>query len=164
MKHVKRKPIDNAFLKNQLSERHFERLGTRNPTCSRCGECDPICLTGAQPEIACYECQAQSNGKPVIENHHPSGQHNDAFTIPIQGNEHRILSESQKFWPDETFYNPNKSPLRKASASLRGFLDILRLIIERSLGWIPEFLETLDQALIKRLGKNWWKDIQKGDQ
>ena len=67
MKQVKRKPIENAFLKNQLSERHFERLGTRNPTCSRCGECDPICLTGTQPEIACYECQAQSNGKPVIE-------------------------------------------------------------------------------------------------
>jgi hypothetical protein len=75
------------------------------------------------------------------------------------GNPHRILNSYQQGWPQETLLNPDGSPLLKAAALLRGFLDILRLIIERIFGWIPEFLESLDAWLRQTLGPRWWEQF-----
>ena len=141
-------------------ENHLRNLGTRDPKCANCGENDPVTLTGREPNIICYECQAKASKRSPIERHHPSGRNNDPFTIPILGNEHRILSDFQKDWPLETLRNPNGSPLRKTAAMIRGFLDVLRLLIERIFGWIPDFLETLDAKLIEFFGAFWW-DVMK---
>lgn len=146
--------------KSEISrEKHFQRLGTRKPKCSICGETELEALTGCAPKIVCYECQANARKKSPIELHHPSGRQNDSFTIPIPGNDHRILSQSQRNWPIETLRNPDGSPLRKASAAIRGWLDTLRLLIERILGWIPDFLERLDELLTANLGGQWWVSI-----
>lgn len=138
-------------------ENQLRRLGTRTPECVKCGESNPSALTGVSPEIICYESQAKASNRTPIERHHPAGRNNDPFTIPMPGNEHRILSDMQKDWPPETLRNPNASPLRKAAAMIRGFLDLLRLLIERIFGWIPDFLETLDEKLIELFGAVWWK-------
>lgn len=140
-------------------EKHFQRLGTRKPICSTCEESEPSALTGYAPDIVCYECQAKAHKKSLVESHHPSGRQNDSFTIPIPGNDHRVLTEKQRDWPIETLRNPNGSPLRKASAAIRGWLDTLRLMIERILGWIPDFLERLDELLTAQLGGQWWVKI-----
>ena len=147
--------------KSEISrEKHFQRLGTRKPKCSICGETGLEALTGCAPKIVCYECQAEARKKTPIERHHPSGKHNDPFTVPIPGNDHCVLSKLQRdFWPMETLRNPNGSPLRKASAAIRGWLDTLRLMIERILGWVPEFLEKLDELLTAHLGGQWWVKI-----
>jgi hypothetical protein len=140
-------------------ENHLRRLGTREPRCANCGENDPATLTGRTPDIICYECQAKASERSPIEWHHPAGRNNDPLTFPVPGNDHRILSDLQKDWPQETLRNPTGSPLRKAAATIRGFLDMLRLFIERLFGWIPDFLETLDGKLIELFGAIWWETL-----
>src|SRR4051812_34101732 len=78
---------------------------------------------------------------------HWFGQHNDPLTSPIPANDHRVLSELQAQWPEKTLRNPDGSPLLRIAAGLRGWLDVLRLLIERVAGWIPAALEQLDELL-----------------
>jgi hypothetical protein len=138
-------------------EEDMRRLGGRNPSCVICGETETSALTGTAPNIICYECRQTEAGKSAIEVHHADGKHNDPrFTIPIPANDHRLLSDLQTDWPMQTLRNPDGSPLLKASAALRGFLDILRILIERIFGWIPPFLESLDSALQAQCGEQWW--------
>ena len=59
----------------------------------------------------------------------------------------------------ETLRNPDGSPLLRAAAALRGWLDLLWLIMVRAVGWIPVFLEQLDAHLRQRLGERWWEDF-----
>jgi hypothetical protein len=139
-------------------EAHFRRLGTRSPQCRwpGCEEVDPEALTGAYPEIFCQEHLDAQSGKQSFERHHPFGQHNDAASVPIPTNDHRVLSDFQRDWPERTLRNPDHSPLRKAAAMVRGWLDVLKIIIERILGWVPAFLERLDDRLTALFGASWW--------
>lgn len=144
-------------------QQHYERLGTRNPKCKLCDETDPEALTGKYPDILCTEHQCKEQGKPPVQKHHPSGQHNDpAFTVSIPANDHAILTDRQKDWPIDTLRNPHGSPLRKAAAAVRGFLDVLRLIIARIFGWVPDFLESLDNKLTTHIGPEWWNTLGYG--
>jgi hypothetical protein len=124
--------------------------------CAICGESDPIALVRSD---LCYECQARQAGKPDIEQHHVAGKQNSDVTVPLLANEHRLASDMQQDWPQRTLRNPDSSPLLKASGSIRGFLDILRLIIDRVLGWIPEYLEKLDTSLTSLFGQRWWMEL-----
>jgi hypothetical protein len=77
----------------------------------------------------------------------------------VPGNDHRILSDYQHEWPLGTLRNPDGSPLLRAAASIRGWLDILRLIIERTVGWVPALLEMLDAWLRELVGEHWWEQF-----
>jgi hypothetical protein len=148
----------------RLEERIEERLaqlGTRSPRCrvEGCDETCPLALTGVEPEILCYEHASILAGRPWLEEHHPPGQHNDQFTVPTPGNEHRVASELQSLWPRETLRNPDGSPLLRAAAALRGWLNLLWLVMTRTVGWIPAFLEELDAYLRERLGERWWTEL-----
>ena len=140
-------------------EQHLRRLGTRNPHCTNCGETDPAALTGMSPHILCYRCKAFPAGRSPKEEHHPAGWHNSPVTVPIPANDHRVLSDMQRGWPESTLRNPDGSPLLVAAAMLRGWLDVLQLIIERTVGRIPTFLEVLDQGLRSELGEQWWERL-----
>jgi hypothetical protein len=140
-------------------EQQLRRLNTRNPDCDVCGESEPAALIKIEGRIICYECKAKALGKSTAEWHHYAGKNNDSFSVPVHGNDHRVLSDYQRDWPTETLRNPNASPLLKAAASLRGWLDILRLLIERILGWIPPFLESLDGHLSSVIGEQWWVNL-----
>lgn len=138
-------------------EKCYQRLGTRKPRCA-CGETDPFALTGQYPNIHCYECANKAAGRNPIEKHHVIGRHNDPDLIAtMPGNAHRILSEMQNVtWPQETLRNPDGSPLLKASAAIRSFLDHLRVLIEYVLGWVPPFLEGLHEWLVATYGDQYW--------
>jgi hypothetical protein len=142
-------------------EDHYTRLGTRTPRCTvaGCDERDPRALVGIHANIMCYEHNRLTNAWPSVEAHHLAGRHNDDTTVDIPGNDHRILNDLQQGWPGATLRNPDHSPLLAASAALRGWLDILRLCVDRTLGWIPAFLEQLDAWLTTKLGRQWWKDF-----
>ena len=124
--------------------------------CAICGESDPIALVGSG---LCYGCQVERAGKPDVEQHHVAGRHNSDVTVPLPLNEHRLASDMQQDLPQRALRNPDSSPLLKASSSIRGFLDILRLIIDRVLGWIPEYLEKLDTSLTSLFGQRWWMEL-----
>jgi hypothetical protein len=149
--------IEETELKREIRKNKRRRsLKARSPRCQRCVEANPFAMVSAR---FCYECQIQNQGKSLIERHHFAGQHNDPFTVSMPGNDHRVVTDLQQDWPIKTLRNPNGSPALKAAASTRGFLDLLELVIKRILGWIPEFLETLDEYLVKLLGSDWWKNI-----
>lgn len=124
-----------------------------------CGETDPRCLSQAGDGATCYACQAAKAGRSGTEQHHVAGRHNLDTTVPVPNNEHRILSDRQQDWPNGTLRNPSGSPLLQASGAIRGWMDILALILERAVGWIPGFLEALDAWLCERLGASWYVDF-----
>jgi hypothetical protein len=107
----------------------------------------------------CYECRLKEIGKPQTEKQHFAGRHNDPFSLRVPANEHRILSDYQMEWPTDTLRNPTGDPVLKISATIRGWLDLLRLFLERIFGWIPNFLEKLHVFLVRKLGPKWWTDI-----
>src|SRR5262245_64684053 len=125
-------------------EAAYRRLGTRQPKCQRCTETDPLALQGVAPDLLCAECAARQVGRSPTEKHHVAGQHNDPTKTPIPTNDHKVLSDQQRDWPTATLRNREGSPLLQAAGALRGWLDVLRLIIERTVGWIPDMLEALD--------------------
>jgi hypothetical protein len=145
-----------------LLEEQYRRLGIRSPRCLEpgCDETNPFALIGVHPEVLCYEHAAIRHGRSWLEDHHCKGQHNDAFDrIELPGNDHRVLNGLQSIWPRETLRNPDGSPLLVAAAALRGWLDVLWLMIERTVGWIPAFLEQLDGWLREQLGPRWWDEF-----
>ncbi len=144
--------------------RKQERLG-EDDTCQICGEDDArglhqvelIDATGTPITVTlCASCHVQLQGNRATEDHHPAGRANDPFTVAIPATEHAILSDWQHDWPRETWRNPDGSPLLIAAASLRGWHDFVRLLIERTVGWIPGYLEQLDALLRQQLGPCWW--------
>jgi hypothetical protein len=151
-------PRDWEAIEDRREERR-RSLGQRLPHCSvpGCRETDPLALTGIHPEILCYEHDAVRNGRDWLEDHHLAGRANDPATVRIPGNDHRAISERQNVtWRRETLRNPEGSPLIKAAAEIRGWLDILWLILERTVASVPTFLEALDAWLIEEIGPRWW--------
>jgi hypothetical protein len=145
-------------------EARLALLGTRSPRCSApgCLERDPFALTGVHPRLMCAEHRNELEGRTWLEKSHTPGRRNDPTDdVPIPANDHSILSHKyQPSWPRETLRNPDGSPLLRAAAALRGWMDVLRLILERTCGWVPSFLERLDSWLRERVGDRWWVDFQ----
>lgn len=141
-------------------ETKLAELGTRTPQCTSetCDEICPFMLTGADPEIHCYEHELLRLSRPWLEAHHPAGQHNDPRTVVVPGNDHRILSELQYRWPRETLRNPDGSPLLWAAALVRGWEDVLYVVVVLVAG-VPLLLEQLDEWLRGRVGERWWDEF-----
>lgn len=148
---------DSEYAAKRL-EGQYRRLGIRTPVCAwpGCGERNPFALVGRHPDISCYEHYLLRTGKRPYEGHHVDGQNNSDVMSDIPGNDHRVISELQRLWPEDTLRNPEHSPLLVAAASIRGWLDVLLIIITRSVGWIPGFLEWLNRTLIDLHGPGWW--------
>jgi hypothetical protein len=146
---------DDPIKKAVRLSRKRDRLGD-DAMCHRCGESDPRCLVLRRDRILCYECLSCDEGRSSVELHHVAGQHNLHHSVPIDGNEHRILSDMQEDWPVDTRRNSDGSPVLAVAAAIRGWLDTLRVIIERTMGWIPIFLERLDSWLRITIGDQYW--------
>jgi len=144
-----------------LREDRYRALGSRLPRCSvkDCTERDPFALTGAEPSIICQEHLADQLQRAWTQEHHYSGQANSPEKGPIPANDHAVENALQSLWPRETLRNPEGSPLLRAAAAIRGWLDILRLVSERTLPWIPAALESLDALLKDRHGSRWWETL-----
>jgi hypothetical protein len=146
--------------RDERREQRLRQLGTRSPRCRACAETDPFALFGVHPDIVCDECRAIEQGRSPVEGHHVSGRANDPDdVIDLPGNDHRALSAAQLGWPAETLRNPNGSPLLRAAAAIRGWLEVLALILDRTVGWVPGFLEWLEAALGTAIGPAWWADL-----
>jgi hypothetical protein len=149
-------------VREERVEERLRQLGTRAPRCAveGCCEVDPFALSGTHPRLICDEHRADAATRSWVEGHHAKGRQNDpGDLIDVPANDHACLSELQRQWPRETLRNPDGSPLLRAAAALRGWLDVLRLIIERTVGWIPDLLEALDVWLQEANGARWWDDF-----
>ncbi len=152
--------MQDELKREARKEEAYERLGTRHPRCEHCGEADPAALHGVHPDVTCYECSARQAGRSPSERHHPAGRRNNQATVPIPGNDHRVLSDAQRGWPERTLRNPDGSPLLAAAAAIRGWLDVLWLIVQRTVGHVPALLELLDERLRAEYGDRWWEELR----
>jgi hypothetical protein len=145
-------------------EEKLAQLGTRIPRCrwQGCRERCPFAFTGVDPDIECYEHAALAAGRHWLEEHHLAGRRNDPRTVLLPGNEHRILSELQYLWPLETLRNPDGSPLLWAAALVRGWSNVLFVVIVVIAG-VPVFLEQLDEWLREEIGPRWWEGFAGAD-
>lgn len=139
-----------------------ETLGV-DATCKHCGEFEILCLrelkSGSEQLLLCANCQAALRKKRDTESHHVMGRNTGDLTVSITPNDHGILSDYQYDWPKETLRNPTGSPLRIIAALLRGWIDMLELVMQHARSWI-HFLEELDPFLTERLGSAWWADLE----
>jgi len=139
-------------------EQHRRRLGHRHPRCQSCGETALAALTGRHPDVVCYDCLAEQAGRAVVELDHFPGRYHGPATVPLGGNAHRVRTDEQRDWPAETLRNPHASPLRKAAATVRAWLDVMRVILDLA-AWVPTRLEALDEQLTERDGERWWAEL-----
>jgi hypothetical protein len=146
-------------IRNDARRARRRRQVGEEAKCAQCGEQDPRVLVVRPGLVLCYECLAEADGKPRSEDHHFPNKCNSVFIAAVPGNDHRVLTDSQLDWPMKTFHNPHSSPLLKAAAAIRGWLDTLRVIIDRGIGWIPDFLEDVDAWLVENHGPEWWKQV-----
>jgi hypothetical protein len=151
--------VEQNPIRNDARMAHRTRQVGKGAKCALCGEEDPRALVARSGRVLCYECVAEAQGKPRSENHHFPNRYNSLFIVGVPGNDHRVLTDRQKDWPMKTYRNPHGSPLLKAAAAIRGWLDMLRVIIDRGVGWIPAFLEDLDAWLEVHHGPDWWKQV-----
>jgi hypothetical protein len=122
-----------------------------------CGEKRPEALIAGTKPITCTACQNKKEEKMTNEKHHIAGKANSPTTISVPVNDHRArLSTDQYDWPRETLQNPDQSPLLRAAACIRGFVDTVRYLMEDFLLWIAELLEKVDAFLRAELGRKWW--------
>jgi hypothetical protein len=151
--------MNNSDAYETALQQRIATLGVDRPRCG-CGETDPFALTGAYPSIVCYECQAEAAGRRRVEQQHVAGRHNRPETVAMLGNDHRVADAYKHIdWPVDTLRNPDGSPLLRAAACVRGWLDLLRLVIDRTVGWVPAFLEHLNTWLNVQLGARWWDGL-----
>jgi hypothetical protein len=126
-----------------------------------CGEDRPEALIAGSNPIICAACERVARGRRVTDQHHFAGRANNAATIPVPVNDHRaILSVAQSEWPKSTLRNTEGSPLLAGAACLRGCIDTIVYLIERSLPWLADMLENLDAVLLKKLGPKWWANTE----
>lgn len=151
----KRLPIRDpiaAYQREAIAER---RVG-EGAQCA-CGESRAEALIPGSDPVICAACDRKKNGKTTLDEHHVAGKSNSPVTILVPVNDHRArLSVDQYDWPKETLENPDGSPLLRAAASIRGFVDVLLYLIDKFILWIPEMLEALDAFLVKTRGPKYW--------
>ena len=126
-----------------------------------CGEDRPEALIAGSNPIICAECERVAKGQTTIDRHHYAGRANNPATIPARVNDHRaMLSVAQADWPKSTLRNPDSSPLLAGAACVRGFIDMVRYLVETGLLSLPDMLEKLDAFLRQKLGPKWWVNTE----
>src|SRR4051812_48367218 len=93
------------------------RLGP-DACCASCQKADLLILQVATL-VLCTECRLTLSSKSTTEKHHPTGQHNDSFSVPLPANAHAVLSDGQIDWPKATLLNPDGDFLRALAGWLR---------------------------------------------
>lgn len=122
-----------------------------------CGEARPEALLRKGKSVICHDCKRKEKGMKRQDNHHFAGKANSPVTVPIPVNDHRAeLNSAQQDWPKKTLQNPDGSPLLKAAACVRGFIDTIVCLIKSGLLWVADLLEKGDAFLAGKFGPKWW--------
>jgi hypothetical protein len=98
---------DKELSREARKQRRLEKLGTNQPRCGACGECDDR----------------------TLEAHHVAGRKNDPATVIVCRNCHRKVSDDQQ---DHPAFDKAADPMLQAIGHfLLGLADLLRLAIEK---------------------------------
>lgn len=123
----------------------------------RCGERRAATLvTKSNPKI-CQKCQRAAQQKSTLDDHHVAGESNDPTTVKIPTNDHVAeLTDRQRDWPEQTLRNPDRDPLLKGAACIRGVRDTIVYLVDGVILWIAHMLEAASAWLTDTLGRRYW--------
>ncbi len=149
-------PLRNPIGKHRRKAAAERRLGNQR-RCVDCGEERAAALVAHTKPSRCAKCERRRRGKTALDRHHPAGRANHALTVPVPVNDHRAeLSDAQYDWSIATLENPDRDPLLRGAACIRGFVDTFIYAVKGLLVWIADLLESLSALLIDRFGRRWW--------
>ena len=134
------------------------RVTGSDARCARCRWADPTALTRSGDTVLCYECQRSDKGRRNVEDHHILGRANDPATVPVPGNLHRQLSDSQHDWLGGLRTNPNRDPLVWLAQGCQGASDHVAWWA-RILAGLAVWLLGLAAALQRIHGVTWWASL-----
>jgi hypothetical protein len=78
--------------------------------------------------------------------------------VPAPVNDHRTeLSDAQFDWSVATLENPDRDPLLRGAACIRGFVDTFIYAAQELLLWIADLLQTLSAHFVEQFGRKWWR-------
>jgi hypothetical protein len=132
-----------------------QRAHGKNAKCKQCGETNPAVLVFSRPKL-CETCFRRRSNRTTSDDHHPAGAANSDFIVALPANVHRIASDLQNDWEPDTLQNPEGDPLRFAAASIRGFGETCKVMIDHLVFWVAELLEILSEWLRQERGPQWW--------
>jgi hypothetical protein len=152
----------------RLKPRPTTTTGRRSPrslsTASSAAAIEPLAppadVVGTPPPVLCYECLLIRDGKATTEDHHVLGEANNATaTVPVPGNQHRLLSDLQCDWPEEVRDNRERDPLLELSGWCLSLKDHLLCWLER-LTYVAAWLIHLCHRLREHFGTAaWWEPL-----
>ena len=126
---------------------------------SGCAEANPLFLTGSSEDLLCYEHRSVRQGRAPFERHHPATRKAEpTFTVPIFGNDHRLLTVMSKRWID-VIKNIRDGALQAALGHFFSLRDVERQMVERSGPVDDVVLELLRWLSVDRPG--WEQDFQR---
>ena len=140
-------------------ERKSRKLGP-DAACA-CGWTRPDALQRDGARISCYECACARHSQPPVEQHHVIGRAADPVTVGVPGNMHRLLSESQREWPEAIRHNTSRDPLLWLAGAALSLHDQLTLWVAM-LAEIATWLTRLGEALGRHHGDRWWDALEVG--
>lgn len=124
-----------------------------------CSEADPLWLTGSSDDLSCYEHRAIRQGRSPVEQHHPATKKVEpSFTVPIFGNDHRVLSVRSKRWIDAVKHVKD-GDLQAALGRFFSLRDVERQMVERSGPVDDVILDLLRWLSVDRPG--WEQDFER---
>jgi hypothetical protein len=96
-----------------------------------CGETDPLRLTGSSDDLVCYEHRRIQQGATPVEDQHPATKRIDpTFTVPMLGNDHRVVTVMSRSWIDGV-KSVQSSSMQKHLARLFALRDNERQLVEQ---------------------------------
>jgi hypothetical protein len=122
---------DHMERQRQQARRRLQIGAGRCCMFPNCCEGDPLYLTGSSEDLLCYEHRGIRQGKTPVEDHHPWTRAIDPnFTLPMFGNDHRVVTVMSKSWIEDV-KGVKSSSTRKELARLNALIDGVRQIIEK---------------------------------
>jgi hypothetical protein len=94
------------------------------------------------------------------ERHHIAGRRNSGIAVLIPARIHRVLSDMQNDWPEETLRNPQGDILHVLAAWSRSASDIFTYLAEL-MQKLAKMLEALAWYISTIAGPGWWRKFTK---
>jgi hypothetical protein len=130
--------------------------------CADCGFSDARALEALGKHWQCYNCANAARGRPLMEAHHVFGKDTDTMTIPVDGNQHRILSDLELEIDAEVKALAADDPLAWIIRGLWSVYNFFRATLAhlaRAIVWLTRLLG----ALRERHGKHWATELGLAD-
>jgi hypothetical protein len=116
-----------------------------------------VLLTQIRGQWLCYAHQLGRRGGRVYEDHHVLPRRLDSKTVVrVPANDHRLLEEMKRDWPDEILKNPTNAPFLRLAGEALSRADLAHLT-ERQARQEAAYLVDCHRCFVQRDGVRYWE-------